>query len=64
MMASHPKSMRRRCPRAINDKTATDIIVNGFISPAPALEKKCYRTSLKFFQNTKPRSFKKRGFHN
>jgi hypothetical protein len=43
MMASHPKSMRRRCPRAINDKTATDIIVNGFMSPAPALEKKCYR---------------------
>jgi hypothetical protein len=41
MMTSHPKRMRRICPKAINDKTATDRIVNGFISPAPALEKKC-----------------------
>jgi hypothetical protein len=40
MTASHPKRMRRRCPNAINDKTATDIIVNGFMSFAPALEKK------------------------
>jgi len=40
MMTSHPKRMRRRCPNAINDKTAMDRIVNGFMSFAPALEKK------------------------
>jgi hypothetical protein len=40
MITSHPKRMRRRCPSAINDKTAADIIVNGFMSFAPASEKK------------------------
>jgi hypothetical protein len=54
MMTSHPKRMRRRCPSAIKDKTAADRIVNGFMSPAPTLEKNAVEIHLTFSKTQNP----------